>query len=121
MNTRRVGRRADSPVYSPDLFVGIWWTGVGVGERRLTAWEGNLPMLSTLVRTGKTGWDTPRDTFRTVRKVMLEGMARGGDPSDPGCNYTPSVPGSCTSWRADSPAAARTGSISGVPQPAAAA
>lgn len=91
VNTRAVGRRADSPVYSPDLFVGIKWLEVSIGQQRLTAWEGDLPILSTLVRTGKTGWDTPRGTFRTFRKVQMEDMTLL-DPSDPEYYYTPNVP-----------------------------
>jgi hypothetical protein len=92
VNTRRVGQRADSPVYSPDLFVGIKWIEVSIGEQRLTAWEGDLPILSTLVRTGKVGWETPRGTFRTFRKVEMEDMTLGGDPNDPDYYYTPDVP-----------------------------
>lgn len=86
-----VGRRADAPVYSPALFEGIRWIEVSIGEQRLTAWEGDLPVLSTLVRTGKPGWDTPRGTFRTFRKVVMEDMTLL-DPSDPEYYYTPDVP-----------------------------
>jgi hypothetical protein len=91
VNTRPVGQRADSPVYSPDLFAGIQWIEVSISEQRLTAWEGDLPILSTLVRTGKPGWDTPRGTFRTFRKVVMEDMTLL-DPSDPEYYYTPDVP-----------------------------
>ena len=92
VNTQPVGRRADSPIYSTDLFVGIRWIEVSIGEQRLTAWEGDLPILSTLVRTGKASWDTPRGTFRTFRKVAMEDMTLGGDPDDPDYYYTPDVP-----------------------------
>lgn len=91
VSTKPVGRRADSPVYSPDLFVGIRWIEVSIGQQRLTAWEGDLPILTTLVRTGKPGWDTPRGTFRTFRKVQMEDMTLL-DPSDPEYYYTPNVP-----------------------------
>lgn len=92
VSTKPVGRRADAPIYSPDLFVGIRWIEVSIGEQRLTAWEGDLPILSTLVRTGKAGWETPRGTFRTFRKVAMEDMTLGGDPNDPDYSYTPDVP-----------------------------
>jgi hypothetical protein len=91
VNTRPAEQRADAPVYSPDLFAGIQWIEVSISEQRLTAWEGDLPILTTLVRTGKPGWDTPRGTFRTFRKVVMEDMTLL-DPSDPEYYYTPDVP-----------------------------
>ena len=92
VSTRPIAQRGDSPTYSPALFEGIRWIEVSIGEQRLTAWEGDLPILSTLVRTGKPGWDTPRGTFRTFRKVLQEDMTLGGDPNDPDYYYTPDVP-----------------------------
>lgn len=92
VDTKAVARRADAPVYSPALFVGIKWIEVSIGQQRLTAWEGDRPILTTLVRTGKRGWETPRGTFRTFRKVEMEDMTLGGDPSDPDYYYTPDVP-----------------------------
>jgi len=92
INTAPVPQRADAPAYSPDLFTGIRWIEVNLSEQRLTAYQGDLPVVTTLIRSGKEGWRTPTGTFRTFRKVEVEDMTLGGDPSDPDYYYTPGVP-----------------------------
>lgn len=92
INTAPVPQRADAPLYSPDLFTGIRWIEVNLSEQRLTAFQGDLPVVTTLIRSGKEGWRTPTGTFRTFRKVEVEDMTLGGDPSDPDYYYTPGVP-----------------------------
>ncbi len=79
------------PTYSPDLFAGIRWIEVNLSEQRLTAYQGDLPVVSTLIRSGKEGWRTPTGIFHTFRKVPIEDMTLG-DPSDPDYYYTPAVP-----------------------------
>jgi L,D-transpeptidase catalytic domain len=91
VNTRPAVQGADSPIYSPDLFEGIKWIEVNISEQRLTAWEGDLPILTTLIRSGKPGWDTPRGTFHTFRKVLSDDMTLFA-PGDPDYYYTPNVP-----------------------------
>ncbi|HEY8598111.1 MAG TPA: L,D-transpeptidase [Thermomicrobiales bacterium] len=91
INTAPVAQRANVPVYNPDLFTGIRWIEVNISEQRLTAYEGDLPIVTTLIRSGKEGWNTPTGTFRTFRKVVSDDMTLG-DPSDPDYYYTPNVP-----------------------------
>jgi lipoprotein-anchoring transpeptidase ErfK/SrfK len=91
INTAPVAQRSSAPLYSPDLFTGIRWIEVNLSQQRLTAWQGDLPVLSTLIRSGKEGWRTPTGTFRTFRKVPVEDMTLG-EPSDPDYYYTAGVP-----------------------------
>ena len=91
VNTKAVGRRADSPIYDPSLFEGFHWIEVNLSEQRLTAWDGDMLVLTTLIRSGKEGWRTPTGTFRTFRKVVQDDMTLG-DPSDPDYYFTPNVP-----------------------------
>jgi lipoprotein-anchoring transpeptidase ErfK/SrfK len=89
--TAAVARPASLPLYSPDLFEGMKWIEVNLSEQRLTAWNGDAPLLTTLVRSGKPGWQTPTGTFRVLRKVLQDDMTLG-DPSDDYYYYTPNVP-----------------------------
>ena len=57
----------------------------------LTAWDADMPILTTLIRSGREGWRTPTGTFRTFRKVERDDMTLL-DPSDPDYYYTPNVP-----------------------------
>lgn len=91
VNTAPVGQQANAPVYDPDLFTGLRWIEVNLSEQRLTAFEGDMPLVTTLIRSGKEGWRTPTGTFRTFRKVLADDMTLG-DPSDPDYYYTPNVP-----------------------------
>jgi hypothetical protein len=90
-STAPVPQRADAPAYHPDLFTGLRWIEVNLTEQRLTAWEGDMSVVTTLIRSGKEGWRTPTGTFRTFRKVEMEDMTLL-DPSDPEYYYTPNVP-----------------------------
>ncbi len=91
VNTAPVGQGANAPIYDPDLFTGLRWIEVNLTEQRLTAFEGDMPTLTTLIRSGKEGWRTPTGTFRTFRKVLADDMTLG-DPSDPDYYFTPNVP-----------------------------
>lgn len=84
-------QRPGAPEYDPALFSSFRWIEVNLSEQRLTAWEGDLPTLTTLIRSGKAGWSTPTGTFRTFRKVLSDDMTLG-DPSDPDYYFTPNVP-----------------------------
>jgi hypothetical protein len=91
VSTAAVGRQASSPIYDPGLFAGFHWIEVNLTEQRLTAWDNDLPVLTTLIRSGKEGWRTPTGTFRTFRKVVSDDMTLLS-PDDPDYYYTPNVP-----------------------------
>lgn len=91
VSTGPTAQRPGAPEYDPALFSSVRWIEVNLSEQRLTAWEGDLPTLTTLIRSGKEGWRTPTGVFHTFRKVTVDDMTLG-DPSDPDYYYTPSVP-----------------------------
>lgn len=92
ISTAAVPQRADAPTYDPALFAATRWIEVNLSAQRLTAFEGDLPVLTTLIRSGKEGWRTPTGVFNTYRKVEMEDMTLGGDPGDPDYYYTEDVP-----------------------------
>lgn len=84
-------RAPDSPDYDEARFSGPKWIEVNLSEQRMTAWEGDTPVMTTLIRSGKQGWETPPGTYRVFRKVEKEDMTLG-TPGDPEYYYTKDVP-----------------------------
>ena len=84
-------RIAGTPDYHPDLFVGPKWIEINLTEQRLTAWDGDLPVISTLIRSGKKGWDSPPGTHRIFRKLPKDDMTLGS-PGDEDYYYIHDVP-----------------------------
>ena len=84
-------RIAGMPDYHPDLFVGPKWIEVNLTEQRLTAWDGDLPVISTLIRSGKKGWESPPGTHRIFRKLPKDDMTLGS-PGDEDYYYIHDVP-----------------------------
>ncbi len=84
-------RAAGTPDYDEGLFRGPKWIEVNLGEQRLTAWDGDMPELTTLIRSGKQGWETPPGTYRIYRKLPHDDMTLG-TPGDPDYYYIEDVP-----------------------------
>lgn len=61
------------------------WIDVDLSEQRLTAYEGNVPVRSTLVSTGLPRTPTPTGQFRIYIKYVADDMAGPG-------YYLPGVP-----------------------------
>ncbi len=89
--TDPVRRAARVPAYDEDDFRTPKWIEVNLSDQRMTAWEGDTVWASTLIRSGKRGWETPPGLYRTFLKIPKEDMTLG-DPSDPDYYYTPNVP-----------------------------
>jgi lipoprotein-anchoring transpeptidase ErfK/SrfK len=92
INTAPIGQ-ADVPTYSEDLFVkpvktaaaigpgytpsgtdGERWVDVDLTNQSLTAYEGNTPVLFTLVSTGRPGFETPTGEFFVLTKLISQTM-----------------------------------------------
>lgn len=84
-------RTAGAPNYNPADFLGPKWIEVNLSEQRMTAWEGDTLALTTLIRSGKAGWETPPGTYRTFSKLRTDDMTLG-QPGDPDYYYTKDVP-----------------------------
>ncbi len=72
----RVVRRIDRPDRVPR---DAKWIHVDLAEQTLVAYEGDTPVLATLVSSGKEGYDTPRGTFQIGEKYVSITM-NGDDP-----------------------------------------
>ena len=92
VQTAAVRRAGGAPDYDPELFVGPKWIEVNLSEQRLTAWDGDMPELTSLIRSGRPDWQTPTGTFRTFRKALKEDMTLGREGIDDWYYYTPGVP-----------------------------
>ncbi len=57
----------------------VKWIHVDLAEQTLVAYEGDTPVLATLVSSGKEGYDTPRGTFQIGEKYISITM-NGDDP-----------------------------------------
>jgi hypothetical protein len=57
------------------------WVHVDLTEQTLTAYEGDHPVFTTLVSTGKTDHETPRGLFKVWLKAVRHKMT--GPPDDP--------------------------------------
>lgn len=84
-------RAAGAPNYNEGDFVGPKWIEVNLSEQRMTAWDGDTPALTTLIRSGKAGWETPPGTYRIFTKLRTDDMTLG-QPGDPDYYYTKDVP-----------------------------
>ncbi len=83
-----LGNRAEKPgaaeVYSPGLFAvrsrypGERWIEVNLSSQTLTAWEGETPVLNTLVVTGAPSTPTVTGEFRVYWKLETQTMAGAG-------------------------------------------
>jgi lipoprotein-anchoring transpeptidase ErfK/SrfK len=85
--------QGDIPTYSEDLFVkppdpepvfgaytpsgtdGEHWVDVDLTTQSLTAYEGDIPVLYTLVSTGRPGFDTPTGEFHVLVKLESQTMS----------------------------------------------
>ncbi|MBX3249830.1 MAG: L,D-transpeptidase [Myxococcales bacterium] len=74
----RVARGRERPEGIPE---GARWVHVDLDEQILIAWEGDTPVLATMVSTGKDGYETPTGLFRVSQKYVSTTM-RGDDPTD---------------------------------------
>lgn len=68
-----VARIAPSPP-PPDLAPGEKWIEVDLSEQTLIAYEGDRPVLATMVSTGKEDFDTPAGDFRVKSKHVATTM-----------------------------------------------
>lgn len=84
-------RFTGSPNYNPADFLGAKWIEVNLSEQRMTAWEGDTPAMTTLIRSGKTGWETPPGAYRIFTKLRTDDMTLG-QPGDPDYYYIKDVP-----------------------------
>jgi hypothetical protein len=71
---RRIGRR----VRPQGVGAAEKWIDVDLDHQTLVAYEGDLPVFSTLVSTGKIKWDTPTGVYR------IEGKDAKSRMQDPG-------------------------------------
>ena len=58
------------------------WVHIDRDEQTLTAYEGDRPVFTTLVSTGKPGFDTPRGLWRVDRKFVTTTMSGEDDVHD---------------------------------------
>jgi lipoprotein-anchoring transpeptidase ErfK/SrfK len=67
------------------------WIDVNLTLQVATAYDGERPLKSVLVSTGRPGWETPRGTFRIERRVEKETMDGstliGQGPNGAGATY----------------------------------
>lgn len=57
------------------------WIVIDLSEQTLIAYEGDQPVLATLVSSGREGHETPAGSFR-IRKKYISKTMRGYDPVD---------------------------------------
>jgi len=76
----RIARRVDPPA---DIGRRDKWIHVDTAEQTLVAYEGQRPVMATLVSTGRDydGFVTPAGTFRVEHKHISKTM-RGSDPKE---------------------------------------
>ena len=89
--TGPVRRVAGTHDFAEDLFRGPQWIEVDLAEQRMTAWDGDMPELSTLIRSGKRATPTPTGTFRVFAKLPKDDMTLG-NPGEEDYYYTRDVP-----------------------------
>ncbi|HEU4793916.1 MAG TPA: L,D-transpeptidase [Nitrolancea sp.] len=70
---------------SPPFAQPAKWIEIDLATEKLTAWQGNTPVYSTLVSTGLAAHPTPKGVFNVNRKLRYDLM------TGPGYNY-PNVP-----------------------------
>jgi hypothetical protein len=58
----------------PDLAPGEKWIEVDLSDQTLVAYEGDRPVLATMVSTGKEGFETPSGDFRIKSKHVATTM-----------------------------------------------
>jgi lipoprotein-anchoring transpeptidase ErfK/SrfK len=63
------------------------WIEIDISDQRLTAWEGDTPVMQVTVSTGKPGYRTLPGTFRIYRKYEQAHM-RGEDYDTPDVPWT---------------------------------
>ncbi|MBI2892929.1 MAG: L,D-transpeptidase [Deltaproteobacteria bacterium] len=66
--------RIDRTPPPPDLVPGEKWIDVDLSEQTLVAYQGDTPILATMVSTGKEGFDTPSGDFRIKSKHVATTM-----------------------------------------------
>jgi hypothetical protein len=57
-----------------DVSPGIRWIAIDLSEQTLVAYEGDRPVLATLVSTGKKDFETPRGRFHVWMKAVSRTM-----------------------------------------------
>lgn len=83
-------RMARKHALPADVKPGSKWVHIDLAEQVLTAYEGDKPVFTTLVSTGKGRYATPTGVFHTERKYMSRTMT-GPDP-DVGRYHIEQVP-----------------------------
>jgi lipoprotein-anchoring transpeptidase ErfK/SrfK len=58
--------------------LGIKWIEIDLSEQKLTAFEGDTPVLGALVSTGVTQFPTPLGEYQILRKVRTQAMSGPG-------------------------------------------
>ncbi|HEX2914820.1 MAG TPA: L,D-transpeptidase family protein [Chloroflexia bacterium] len=66
---------AKAPVYNTNLWE--HWVDVNLSTQSAIFYEGDIPVRTTLVTTGKPGHETPVGTFHILRRVYNEHMKGG--------------------------------------------
>ncbi|MEM1414588.1 MAG: L,D-transpeptidase [Myxococcota bacterium] len=74
----RVARAIDRPERVP---ADVRWVHVDLAEQTMVAYEGDQPVLMTLVSSGREGYATVKGTFQ-VREKYLSTTMTGADPVD---------------------------------------
>ena len=60
------------------------WIHVDLDQQTLVAYEGDRPVLATLVSSGKEGFEPPRPGWRVEGVFLFRGRVRGGLPTASG-------------------------------------
>ncbi|HYO25448.1 MAG TPA: L,D-transpeptidase family protein [Lacipirellulaceae bacterium] len=59
----------------PEYYNGRKWISIDLDRQRLTAWEGADVVISSPVKSGKYGYQTPAGVYRTYSKIPNERMS----------------------------------------------
>lgn len=62
---------SQSVVYTPGLFEEKKRIEVSIAEQTLTAYEGETPVMETLISTGSSGFDTPVGNYSILNKIPV--------------------------------------------------
>jgi lipoprotein-anchoring transpeptidase ErfK/SrfK len=90
-STLRRAPLAGPPALPADAPTEGRWVDVNLFEQVATAYEGRTPVKTVVISTGRPGWDTPRGTFKVLRRVAKETMEGstliGQGPNGRGADY----------------------------------
>ncbi|MBX6341072.1 MAG: L,D-transpeptidase, partial [Thermomicrobiaceae bacterium] len=92
VNRAPVARHAGAPVWPDGMRLPAKWIEVDLSlPQKLTAWEGDRPVFSTLVSAGTDEHPTPTGTFSVLWKLRYDDMTGGVAGTDE-YYYLPDVP-----------------------------